>query len=428
MVGIVVSLLMAVQSAAQPAPPDEIREALSHAEALYYAARFDESIALLTRIDDVLKTQSGRQQEKIDTKLRLALSHIGLNETAKAKAFFMGVYALNPDYALDAEQFSPKVMAVASDAKTEQAKVRCNSAQADARSFMDAGEIRSFLDLRRSVGPKCAALEAMTPEVAEVAYKAGAASYKRGEFSNALSSFEMALQLSPEHELAKEYADLTRGKIQVGHDRLLVQWQADFDAHRFSAAGTAYRQIVAANDRSNTAALNRIKGEYRKTLSSLVEAWNQTCGKGDVANLAAIRGQMAELLPEPSFGEDIRALMTPCGETKKPDTTTVKANNSATCFDMLPQLALTRLKTRVDPVFNNEIRLYLRANPQVVVRVRARINENGDVTVTGMPDGNPILNTAVREAIKQWKFAPIRDDTGPRCVDTEIVLSLKLGQ
>ena len=82
----------------------------------------------------------------------------------------------------------------------------------------------------------------------------------------------------------------------------------------------------------------------------------------------------------------------------------------------------------MDPVFNNEIRLYLRANPQVVVRVKARINENGDVTVTGMPDGNPILNTAVREAVKQWKFAPVRDDTGPRCVDTEIVLSLKLGQ
>src|SRR5256885_12841461 len=164
MFGIVFSLLMAVQSTAQPAPPDEIKEALSHAEALYYAARFDESIALLTRIDDVLKTQSGRQQEKIDTKLRLALSHIGMNETAKAKAFFMGLYALNPDYALDAEQFSPKVMAVASDAKTEQAKVRCNSAQAEARSHVDAGEIRSFLDLRRSVGPKCSPLEAMNSE------------------------------------------------------------------------------------------------------------------------------------------------------------------------------------------------------------------------------------------------------------------------
>jgi len=426
MFGIVVSLLLAVQSTAQPAP-DEIKEALSHAEALYYAARFDESIALLTRIDDVLKTQPGRQQEKVDTKLRLALSHIGLNETAKAKAFFMGVYALNPDYALDPVQFSPKVMAVASDAKTELAKVRCSSAAAEARSHLDAGEIRPFLDLRRSVGPKCAALDAMNSEAAEVAYKSGAASYKRGEFSNALSSFEMALQLSPEHELAREYADLTRGKIQVGQDRLLVQWQADFEARRFSLAGTAYRQMVAANDRGNTAALNRIRGEYRKTLSSLVEAWNQTCAKGDTANLAAIRGQIAELLPEPSFAEDIRSQMTPC-ETKKPEATTARANNAGSCFDMLPQLALTRLKTRVDPVFNNEIRLYLRANPQVVVRVKARINENGDVTVTGMPDGNPILNTAVREAVKQWKFAPVRDDTGPRCVDTEIVLSLKLGQ
>ncbi|PYR97725.1 MAG: hypothetical protein DMG16_23530 [Acidobacteria bacterium] len=429
MFGIVFSLLMAVQSTAQPGPPDEIKEALSHAEALYYAARFDESIALLTRIDDVLKSQAGRQQEKIDTKLRLALAHIGMNETAKAKAFFMGVYALNPEYALDAQQFSPKVMAVASDAKNEQAKVRCSSAQTDARSYVEAGEIQSFLDLRRSVGAKCAVLEAMNSEAAEVAYKSGAAAYKRGEFSNALSGFEMALELSPEHELAREYADLTRGKIQVGQDRLLVQWQADFDAHRFTAAGAAYRQIVAVNERANTTPVSHIRSEYRKTLSSLVESWNQTCASGDRATLNAIRGQISELLPEPSFGEDIRSQMMPCGETNKPDTSaTVKGNSSGSCFEMQPQLALTRLKTRVDPVFTNELRLYLKANPQVVVRVKARINENGDVTVTKMPDGNPILNSAVREAVAQWKFAPIRDDAGVRCVETEIVLSLKLAQ
>ena len=55
------------------------------------------------RIDDLLKTQPGRQVEKIDTKLRLALAHIGLNDTAKAKSDFMEVYALNPGYALDAD-------------------------------------------------------------------------------------------------------------------------------------------------------------------------------------------------------------------------------------------------------------------------------------------------------------------------------------
>src|SRR5436190_10269175 len=429
MLGIVFVLLTTAQAAAQPAPQDEVKDALAHAEALYYAARFSDSIALLTRVDDLLKTQPARQQEKIDTKLRLALAHIGLNDTVKAKSYFIEVYALNPSYALDADLFSPKVVAVASDAKAEQFKARCSTTQTEARAQVDAGQIQSFLTLLRSLGPNCGALDALKPEAAEVAYKAGAAAFKRGDLFNALSGFEMALELSPEHELAREYADLTRGKIQVGQDRLLVQWQADFDAHRFTAAGAAYRQIVAANDRGNTTSVGHIRSEYRKTLSSLVESWNQTCASGDRATLNAIRGQISELLPEPSFGEDIRSQMMPCGETNKPDTSaTVKGNSSGSCFEMQPQLALTRLKTRVDPVFTNELRLYLKANPQVVVRVKARINENGDVTVTKMPDGNPILNSAVREAVAQWKFAPIRDDAGVRCVETEIVLSLKLAQ
>ena len=40
----------AFQSVAQPPAQDEIKDGLAHAEALYYGARFSESIALLTRI------------------------------------------------------------------------------------------------------------------------------------------------------------------------------------------------------------------------------------------------------------------------------------------------------------------------------------------------------------------------------------------
>jgi len=429
MLGIVFVLLTTAQAAAQPAPQDEVKDALAHAEALYYAARFSDSIALLTRVDDLLKTQPARQQEKIDTKLRLALAHIGLNDTVKAKSYFIEVYALNPGYALDADLFSPKVVAVASDAKAEQFKARCSTTQTEARAQVDAGQIQSFLTLLRSLGPNCGALDALKPEAAEVAYKAGAAAFKRGDLFNALSNFEMALALSPEHELAREYADLTRGKIQVGQDRSLIDWQRAFDAHQFKEAAADYSHLAEAKDKGSTTALAYVRSEYRKALSGLVDEWNRTCAGGNRAALSALRGQISELLPEPSFGEDLRAQMISCEETKKADINSApKAENDGTCLTMQSQLALTRLKTRVDPVFTNELRLYLKANPQVVVRVKARINENGDVTVTKMPDGNPILNSAVREAVAQWKFAPIRDDAGVRCVETEIVLSLKLAQ
>jgi TonB family protein len=95
---------------------------------------------------------------------------------------------------------------------------------------------------------------------------------------------------------------------------------------------------------------------------------------------------------------------------------------------MQTQLVLTRLKTRVDPVITNELRTYLKNNSQVVTRVKARINETGDVSVMGIADGNPILNNAVRAAVTAWKFSPIRDQNGPRCVDTEIPITIKLSQ
>src|SRR5205809_510126 len=339
MLGIVFVLLTTAQAAAQPAPQDEVKDALAHAEALYYAARFSDSIALLTRVDDLLKTQPARQQEKIDTKLRLALAHIGLNDTVKAKSYFIEVYALNPGYALDADLFSP------------------------------------------------------------------------------------------EHELAREYADLTRGKIQVGQDRSLIDWQRAFDAHQFKEAAADYSHLAEAKDKGSTTALAYVRSEYRKALSGLVDEWNRTCAGGNRAALSALRGQISELLPEPSFGEDLRAQMISCEETKKADINSApKAENDGTCLTMQSQLALTRLRSRVDPAITGELRLYLKINPQAVVRVKARINESGDVTVTGITDGNPLLNNAVRAAVTQWKFTPVRDDSGARCVDTEITLALKLGQ
>ena len=129
-------LLVAFQSAIKPAAlvapptaPGEVKEALAYAEALYYSAHFSESVEVLTRIDQTLTTQSGRQQQEFDTKLRLGIGYFGLNDNPKAKLALMGLYRLEPNDALDTTQFSPKVISVATEAKTEQEKVRCYAAQ-----------------------------------------------------------------------------------------------------------------------------------------------------------------------------------------------------------------------------------------------------------------------------------------------------------
>jgi hypothetical protein len=63
---------------------DDIERTLSRAEALYFEARFDESI-LLAPVNETLRTQSGRLKERIATRFQLALANIGLNNTARRK-------------------------------------------------------------------------------------------------------------------------------------------------------------------------------------------------------------------------------------------------------------------------------------------------------------------------------------------------------
>ena len=214
MFGIAFVLLSLIQVPNSPAP-DEISDAIAHAEALYDTAHFGEAITLLTRIDSVLSTQPDRLRDKLETKLQLGLNSIGLNDTTKAKSFFMALYGLDLDYALDSQRFSSRVMSIAEEAKAEQAKLWCYDVQTTARTHLDKSEATAFLDLLQSSGSKCPTLQAMGPEAAEIFFRTGLAAYKRGELSNALSSFKTALTLSPEHELAQDYAELTYGKLQL---------------------------------------------------------------------------------------------------------------------------------------------------------------------------------------------------------------------
>ena len=214
MFGIAFVLLSLIQVPSSPAP-DEISDAIAHAAALYETAHFGEAITLLTRIDSVLSEQPDRLKDKLETKLQLGLNSIGLNDTTRAKSFFMALYALDLDYALDNQRYSSRVISIAEGAKAEQTKLWCDEVQTTARTSLDKSDAPAFLDLLQSSGSKCPALKAMGPEAAEIFFRAGLAAYKRGELSNALSSFETALKLSPEHELAREYAELTYGKLEL---------------------------------------------------------------------------------------------------------------------------------------------------------------------------------------------------------------------
>jgi hypothetical protein len=237
-------------------------------------------------------------------------------------------------------------------------------------------------------------------------YKTGFDAYKRGDLSTALQNFQATLRIQPKHELALQYTDLAQSKLQVNADRLYIQWQRDFDAHEYSKASADYRQLVAFNnDESNTQLIAQAKTEYRKTLQGMVDSFNKACMSGDTTGMNVIKGQMSDMLPDPTFGEDIRDHMTSCTKNG--------------CLEMSSPLVMARLKTRVNPDISPALQNFIRGS-QLTVRVKARIDESGNVTVSDTQGTNPSINTAVRSAVERWKFTPIIDQNGSRCVDTEI--------
>src|SRR5262245_25518562 len=106
--------------AVQQAPQDEVHDLLASASSLYYEAKFKESIDLLAPLDEKLHSEDGRAHDKAGIKLQLALAYVALNDATQARSRFEELYSIDPDYALDMQQYPPKVVSLAEEAKAAQ--------------------------------------------------------------------------------------------------------------------------------------------------------------------------------------------------------------------------------------------------------------------------------------------------------------------
>jgi hypothetical protein len=394
-------LIVGMSRSGWSAGADEPAEMLARAEALYYEADFAKSIELLLRADELLRQQSGNLKEKTDVKLQLALSFIGLNDSTRAKGYLQELYALDLDRKIDPQMYSPKVIRLADEAKAEQKELRCRSLSDQAQRQLETGNSAAIVKLLGS-SSECPALAALNSKAADLSFKEGLDAYKKAHMEEALQKFRTAARLEPTNELAVQYVDLTERKLEVNADRALLAWRKDFGAGEFAAAARDYRELASM---SRPETMDPVRTEYRQALSRLVDAWNRACAIDDTATMKDIRARVDAMLPEPSFGEEILARMTTCTHTG--------------CIAMSTQLALTRLKSRVDPQFSSMVVAQLKVAP-VTIRVKAKINEKGEATATELNGGNPLLYNAIRTAFDQWKFSPALVEGEARCVDTEI--------
>lgn len=400
-----VLLFMAVSRSVWAAA-DEPAEMLARAEALYYEADFAKSVELLLRADEMLRDQPGHLQEKTDIKLQLALGYIGLNDGNQAKVYLGQMYALDPDHQVDPQMFSPKVIKLAEEARTEQNELHCRSLSDQVQTQLEKGTSDGVLKVIESGRAKCADLAKLYPKAGEVLFKEGLSAYKNSRMVEALEKFRAALRLDPKNELAGEYVDLTVSKLEVAADRALLAWRKDYQAGNFSSASSDYRDLAS---RASSDKVEEVRTEYRRALSMLVDSWNTACAKDDTASMEQIRLKVNALLPEPAFAEDILAKMKMCTHTG--------------CVPMSTPVALARLKTRVDPQFPAFVLSQI-TTTQTIVRVKATISEKGDVSVNDVHGDNPFLNSAVKSAVEQWKFVPAVINGAARCVDSEIPIAI----
>jgi hypothetical protein len=85
-----------------------------------------------------------------------------------------------------------------------------------------------------------------------------------------------------------------------------------------------------------------------------------------------------------------------------------------------PILAMNRLTARVNPVIDPTLQRYVTRG----MRVSVQIDVQGNVTVIGMANVNARLADALKKAVEQWRFYPAIVNNEPRCVETELPITL----
>jgi tetratricopeptide (TPR) repeat protein len=385
----------------------DVTDALAKAETLYYDADFTKVLEVLLPVDELLKAQPDQKAEKIGVKLQLALAYIGLNDYPRAKTYFRELYDIDGGYAVDRQRYSPKVLTLADEARAEHSGTQCLTTRENANRELESGNLTAVVSLLASTKSRCPNLAEIELEAAELMYEDGLESYRKGDFAAALRKFRNVQELSPRHELAVQYVELTENKLQVTAERLFLSWNMNFRAGEFKLAAADYRQLTGFTDPTSTQMVNQARTEYQKALAGMVQDSNRACASGDAATVTIIKNQISEMLPDPSIGEDILPQLADCVKKE--------------CMQMSTELILTRLRTRVDVEILPSLRSFLRGAPATIL-VHARIDEKGDVVSATIDGGNPALNQATLAAVTRWKFTRVLDADGPRCVDTELPL------
>jgi tetratricopeptide (TPR) repeat protein len=425
---------------------------LYRAQSFYRANQLQESLILLTELERRIGADPQRKNELVNIKVYLALTHMGLKENEQAKSKFIEVCMLDSGHELNPKDAPAQAVALYNDA-------------------------------RASCPPPPRPAATANMSIMETTFLRGKELYDKNQFTDALKYFNVVLALDSSHELARAYSDLIQARLAVLADGAYLEWRSSFDARQFDKAAAAYTRIAVDQQLGEKLAA-QIASEYEKALSESVSSWRVACEAGNLNKLDSIWNDALALAPGLQFSRDAVSKMQPClsaadgpiarsnppnstrpsttlpGVTSSPATSVAPPGpvrppasppNAAPtpgpgrptastapppsvqpavpappaqvpieCMQGDPLLAMSRLKTRVNPQIEPGLQRYIGRG--IVVSIR--VDEQGNVSVKDIAKANPRIAEALKWAVEQWKFTPAVIGNRARCVDTDLPITL----
>jgi tetratricopeptide (TPR) repeat protein len=387
-------VLIGLSAAATSRAYQDISAELSRAQSLYFSAQFQESIALLRSLETRLANDAQRANELLQVKLYLGLGHLGLNQTDQAKARFAEVSLMDPKFTLDPKEYSPKVIDLFNEARAGTVQARCTQVCTRIDSFISQGNVAGARDLINSAGTECSCATTKASGMTRAIFDRGKQLYDQGRFADAAKEFAAVLAIDDKHELAREYANLSQQQVQLLIRQFFAEWRTAFDARQYDKATIAYERIRAVPHPDSVQSVSQIDAESALVLADLLTAWRAACARGDRPRLGlpATRNTVAQ--------------MQQCA--------------ARVCLKGDPALALARIRTRVNPQIDPSLQRYM--TRRIVVNIE--IDELGNTKVNEIVNAHERVAAVLREAVQRWKFNPAVIDNQPRCIETQIPISL----
>src|SRR5262245_24321412 len=225
---ILLLLVACLCAAGQDAVKSNLPGSLAAAADLYKNAQFDEAARLLLQIEGQSSSATAEDLKKL--RLYQALVAVALNDSDNAKRRFLEILTLEPAFALNREEYAPKIIAIFDAARTAYLDAHCNAVCAECGTAVNSGEFQKAISISKAARAECDCAREIGDFLELSLIQRGVAAFQRRDFSAALKNFNTVLDANPGNETATDYSKRALGEIERAISQTISNWKVLFES------------------------------------------------------------------------------------------------------------------------------------------------------------------------------------------------------